>query len=48
MFSDAEFRRFSEEVGLVLVYEDAAGFESFLENMERVLEPTLDAVGLLK
>lgn len=48
MFSDPGFQRFSQEVGLVLVYEDADGFETFLDGMEQILEPTLDAVGLLK
>ncbi len=48
MFEDPEFVAFTEEVGLALVYEDAEGYESFLANMEEVLAPTLDAVGLLK
>lgn len=48
MFDDPEFRKFCEEVGLILVYENAEGFEGFLANMEKVLAPTLDAVGLLK
>ena len=48
MFEDPEFRKYCEEVGLILVYEDSEGFENFLENMENVLKPTLDAVGLLK
>lgn len=48
MFDDPEFKTFCDEVGLVLVYEDAAGYEAFLSNMEEVLKPTLDSVGLLK
>ncbi len=48
MFDDPEFRAYCDEVGLTLVYEDAAGFEDFLANMEMVLEPTLESVGLLK
>ena len=48
MFDDPEFRKFTAEVGLILVYENAKGFESFLANMEEVLKPTLEAVGLLK
>lgn len=48
MFDDPEFRAFCDEVGLVLVYEDAAGFEGFLSNMEDVLTPTIESVGLLK
>jgi len=48
MFDDPEFKAFTKEVGLILVYEDAAGFKDFLANMEEVLKPTLDAVGLLK
>ena len=48
MFDDPEFRTFCEEVGLNLVYKDAKGYEEFLSNMEKVLEPTLDSVGLLK
>ena len=48
MFEDPEFVAFTKEVGLVLVYEDAKGFEGFLAGMEKALEPTLDAVGLLK
>lgn len=48
MFEDPEFKTFCDEVGLLLVYEDSKGFEDFLANMEQVLTPTLDAVGLLK
>ena len=48
MFEDPEFVEFTKEVGLILVYEDADGYERFLSNMENVLQPTLDAVGLLK
>ena len=48
MFEDPEFVAFTKEVGLMLVYKDAAGFEDFLSGMEKALEPTLDAVGLLK
>jgi tripartite-type tricarboxylate transporter receptor subunit TctC len=48
MFEDPEFRAYCEEVGLILVYENSNGFKDFLSNMEKVLEPTLDAVGLLK
>jgi len=48
MFEDPEFVEFTESVGLVLVYEDAKGFEGFLSGMEEALAPTLDAVGLLK
>lgn len=48
MFEDPEFRKYCKEVGLILVYEDSDGFEDFLANMEKVLQPTLDAVGLLK
>ena len=48
MFEDPEFRKYCEEVGLILVYEDSEGFGIFLENMENVLKPTLDSVGLLK
>ncbi len=48
MFEDPEFKAFCKEVGLLLVYEDSKGFEDFLANMEQVLKPTLDAVGLLK
>lgn len=48
MFDDPEFRAYCEKVGLILVYEDAKGFETFLANMEKVLKPTVKAVGLLK
>lgn len=48
MFEDPEFKEFCKEVGLLLVYKDSKGFEDFLANMEQVLKPTLDAVGLLK
>lgn len=48
MFNDPEFRALAEQKGLILVYKDSKGFEGFLANMEKVLEPTLDAVGLLK
>ena len=48
MFEDPEFVEFTKKVGLNLVYKDAAGFKDFLMNMENVLKPTLDAVGLLK
>ncbi len=48
MFDDPEFVEFTKGVGLILVYEDAKGYEGFLANMEDVLKPTLDAVGLLK
>ncbi|MGL1890297.1 MAG: tripartite tricarboxylate transporter substrate binding protein [Spirochaetaceae bacterium] len=48
MFNDPEFKTFCDEVGLVLVYRDADGFEAFLSNMEAVLKPTLNSVGLLK
>jgi len=48
MFEDPEFVEYTESVGLVLVYEDAKGFEGFLSGMEEALAPTLDAVGLLK
>lgn len=48
MFDDPEFRKYCEDVGLILVYENSDGYEDFLSNMEKVLEPTLDAVGLLK
>lgn len=47
MFEDPEFRELAAQKGLILVYEDSDGFEDFLANMEKVLEPTLDAVGLL-
>jgi tripartite-type tricarboxylate transporter receptor subunit TctC len=48
MFEDPEFREFTKTVGLSLVYEDSKGFEDFLVNMEKVLKPTLDSVGLYK
>jgi tripartite-type tricarboxylate transporter receptor subunit TctC len=48
MFDDPEFRTFCDEVGLALVYKDSEGFGDFLLNMENVLKPTLDSVGLLK
>lgn len=48
MFNDPEFVTFCDSVGLRLVYEDSTGFEAFLSNMEKVLEPTLKDVGLLK
>ncbi len=48
MFDDPEFRKYCEDVGLMLVYEDSEGFEQFLANMEEVLTPTLDAVGLIR
>lgn len=48
MFDDPEFQKYCEEVGLILVYQDSEGFEAFLSNMEEVLTPTLDAVGLLR
>ena len=48
MFDDPEFVEFTKKVGLNLVYEDAKGFEKFLIDMENVLKPTLDSVGLLK
>lgn len=46
MFDDPEFKTFCDEVGLVLVYRDAAGFEDFLAGMEMALEPTVEVVGL--
>jgi len=48
MFNDPDFRKLADQKGLILVYEDADGFGDFLGNMEKVLEPTLDSVGLLK
>lgn len=48
MFDDPEFVEFCDSVGLNLVYEDSDGFQSFLMVMEKVLEPTLSSVGLLK
>jgi tripartite-type tricarboxylate transporter receptor subunit TctC len=48
MFNDPEFRELAKQKGLILVYKDSDGFESFLANMEKVLQPTLDTVGLLK
>ena len=48
MFEDPEFVKFTKEVGLLLVYKDAKGFDDFLSGMEKSIEPTLDAVGLLK
>ena len=48
MFDDPEFRAYCDEVGLNLVYKDSADFEQFLAGMEKVLEPTLDTIGLLK
>ena len=48
MFDDPEFVEFTKSVGLMLVYKDAEGFEGFLSGMEKALEPTLEAVGLLK
>ncbi|MAC83133.1 MAG: ABC transporter substrate-binding protein [Arcobacter sp.] len=48
MFDDPEFVEFTKKVGLNLVYEDAKGFDKFLGDMENILKPTLDAVGLLK
>jgi len=48
MFEDPDFRALAEQKGLILVYENSAGFKDFLANMEEVLSPTLDAVGLLK
>ncbi len=46
MFEDQEFIDFCKEVGLVLVYRDAEGFQDFLIGMEKTLEPTLKTVGL--
>lgn len=46
LFDDPEFVEFCDSVGLTLVYEDSDGFEDFLSNMEKVLEPTLEAVSL--
>ena len=48
MFDDPEFVEFTKKVGLNLVYADEKGFEKFLLDMENVLKPTLDAVGLLR
>ena len=48
MFEDPDFVKFTNDVGLILVYEDAQGFNGFLSGMEQALKPTLDAVGLLK
>lgn len=48
MFDDPEFKAFCDSIGLLLVYEDSTGFEDFLINMENVLEPTLQTVGLAK
>jgi tripartite-type tricarboxylate transporter receptor subunit TctC len=48
MFDDPEFKKFCADMGLVLVYADQKGFETFLANMETVLEPTLASVGLKK
>jgi len=48
MFEDPDFRALAEQKGLILVYENSDGFKDFLANMEEVLSPTLDAVGLLK
>lgn len=47
MFEDPEFRELAAQKGLILVYENSVGFEDFLSNMEKVLEPTLKAVDLL-
>jgi tripartite-type tricarboxylate transporter receptor subunit TctC len=48
MFNDPEFKEFTKKVGLLLVYKDSKDFEEFLLNMENVLKPTLDSVGLLR
>ncbi|GAB4371253.1 MAG: tripartite tricarboxylate transporter substrate binding protein [Spirochaetales bacterium] len=48
MFDDPEFRKFCEETGLVLVYADSKEFETFLANLEKVLEAAVANVGLLK
>jgi len=48
MFEDPEFVSFTKKVGLLLVYKDSKDFGEFLQNMENVLKPTLDAVGLLR
>lgn len=48
MFNDPDFRAIAKQKGLILVYKDSTGFKNFLANMEEVLAPTLDAVGLLK
>ena len=41
IFNDPKFCVLAKQKGLILVYEDADGFESFLGNMEQVLQPTL-------
>jgi len=46
MFEDQEFIDFCKDVGLVLVYKDADGFEDFLVGMELALAPAIKAVGL--
>lgn len=48
MFNDPEFRKLAKQKGLILVYKDSNGFKDFLANMENVLKPTLDSVGLLR
>ncbi len=47
-FDDPEFQDLAKQLGLPLVYEDPAGFEDFLANMEKTLEPALKSVGLYK
>ena len=47
-FDDPEFKKLAQELAIQLVYKDAADFKTFLENMEKTLEPALAAVGLLK
>jgi len=47
-FESDQFQEGMAKLGLTPVYEDSAGFEKFLEGMEKSLKPALASVGLLK
>jgi tripartite-type tricarboxylate transporter receptor subunit TctC len=47
-FDDPAFKKLAKELAIHLVYKDSKEFTSFLEGMEKTLEPALKAVGLLK
>ena len=47
-FEDPDFKALAAELAIPLIYLGPEDFTTFLDNMEKSLEPALDAVGLLK
>ncbi len=47
-FDDPDFKKLAEELAIPLVYKGGNDFTEFLAGMEKILEPALESVGLLK